>query len=67
LTTPVFVKSPFWNDDDGISAAFPEIENLAGECRFSNCSHIHEPGCRVLQAVSDGEILQGTDWKATTK
>ena len=48
----------FWNDDDGIDVAFPEIENLANECRFSNCSHMHEPGCRVLQAVTEGEIMQ---------
>ena len=58
IDNPGIREIAFWNDDDGISGAFPEIENLAGECRFSNCSHMHEPGCRVLQAVTDGEILQ---------
>ena len=59
IDNPGIREIAFWNDDDGISVAFPEIEILAGECRFSNCSHIHEPGCRVLQAVTNGEILQG--------
>lgn len=58
IDNPGIREIAFWNDDDGIRDAFPEIENLAGECRFSNCSHIHEPGCRVLQAVTDGEVLK---------
>ncbi|MCP4746624.1 MAG: ribosome small subunit-dependent GTPase A [Desulfobacteraceae bacterium] len=59
IDNPGIREIALWNDDDGISVAFPEIEILAGKCRFSNCSHMHEPGCRVLQAVTDGEILQG--------
>lgn len=59
IDNPGIREIAFWNDDDGISAAFPEIEKLAVECRFSNCSHIHEPGCRILQAVTDGEIPEG--------
>ena len=58
IDNPGIREIAFWSDDDGIDVAFPEIENLAGGCRFSNCSHMHEPGCRVLQAVSDGEIFQ---------
>ncbi len=58
IDNPGIREIAFWNDNNGIDVAFPEIENLAGECRFSNCSHMHEPGCRVLQAVSDGEIFQ---------
>lgn len=58
IDNPGIREIAFWNDDNGIDVAFPEIENLAGECRFSNCSHMHEPGCRVLQALTDGEILQ---------
>ncbi len=58
IDNPGIREIALWGDDDGISAAFPEIENLAGECRFSDCSHMHEPGCRVLQAVTEGNILQ---------
>jgi ribosome biogenesis GTPase len=56
IDNPGIREIAFWNDDAGIGAAFPEIEILAGECRFYDCSHMQEPGCRVLQAVSNGEI-----------
>ena len=35
---------------------FPEMLSRAGDCRFYNCTHTHEPGCAVEQAVRDGEI-----------
>ena len=58
IDNPGLREIAFWSDDDGIDASFPEIERLAVECRFSDCRHIHEPGCRILQAVADGEISQ---------
>ncbi|HJX55472.1 MAG TPA: ribosome small subunit-dependent GTPase A [Methanoregula sp.] len=38
----------------GISDTFPDIVELAGGCRFSDCRHEQEPGCAVREAVSDG-------------
>lgn len=35
---------------------FPEIAALVGQCRFNDCSHTHEPGCAVIQAVENEEI-----------
>lgn len=35
---------------------FPEMMRRAPECRFYNCTHIHEPGCAVREAVERGEI-----------
>lgn len=39
-----------------ISLFFPEMFRIAEECRFAPCTHTHEPGCAVKQAVEDGEI-----------
>ena len=39
-------------EDIDIEAAFPEIEKLAGECRFSDCSHQVEPGWKLDQKIS---------------
>lgn len=39
-----------------ISHYFREIFIISSECRFNNCSHTHEPGCAVLQAVEEGQI-----------
>lgn len=35
---------------------FREIFELKGECKFSNCLHLNEPGCAVLRAVEEGKI-----------
>jgi ribosome biogenesis GTPase / thiamine phosphate phosphatase len=56
IDNPGIREISFWDIDGGVEVAFPEIENLAEECRFSDCSHLHEPGCRIRQAVAEGEI-----------
>ena len=35
---------------------FPEIFRISEGCRFNNCTHTHEPGCAVLDAVEQGAI-----------
>ncbi|WP_019419224.1 ribosome small subunit-dependent GTPase A [Paenibacillus sp. OSY-SE] len=40
----------------GLAHTFEDIEALASDCRFSNCSHRHEPGCAVQQAIALGEL-----------
>ena len=59
IDNPGIREIAFWDGDGGIERAFPEIERLALECRFSDCSHMHEPGCRVAQALTAGEIANG--------
>ncbi|WP_022669078.1 ribosome small subunit-dependent GTPase A [Desulfospira joergensenii] len=56
IDNPGIREISFWEVDNGIDAAFPEIEKLSLGCRFTDCSHTHEPGCRVLGAVDKGEI-----------
>jgi ribosome biogenesis GTPase len=35
---------------------FPEMRDLMNQCRFNNCRHINEPGCKVLEAIDEGTI-----------
>jgi len=37
---------------------FADIHSLANECKFSNCTHKHEPGCRVIAAIESGELSE---------
>lgn len=41
-----------------LTSYFPDIFRFAGKCRFSDCTHTHEPGCAVLKAVEDHYIAQ---------
>ena len=43
-------------DDKELWHYFPEMIATAGSCRFYNCTHTHEPGCAVVEAVKSGEI-----------
>ena len=41
-----------------IAALMPDIGVHASECRFYNCTHLHEPGCGVRAALERGEIAE---------
>lgn len=45
-------------EDAEISHYFPEIFNMSAKCRFNNCTHRHEPGCAVLEAVREKAISE---------
>ncbi len=39
-----------------IPRCFPEMDRLLPECQYSNCSHTHEPGCAVKNALASGQV-----------
>lgn len=39
-----------------IDSLFDEITVLAEKCKFTDCTHIHEPGCQVLSALNSGKL-----------
>lgn len=42
----------------GIELTFDKIMKLASDCRYKDCTHVHEQGCAVIEAVEEGEIDQ---------
>ncbi len=56
IDTPGMRELQLWGTDDGLAEVFNDIETLATNCRFSDCTHTHETACAVRDAVSRGEV-----------
>lgn len=56
IDTPGMREIQIHGSESSLQSTFTDIEQLAKQCRFSNCSHINEPGCEVLNAVERGEL-----------
>jgi ribosome biogenesis GTPase len=55
IDTPGIRELQLW-DTGGLEETFADVEELAAECRFSDCSHGVEPGCAVKSALASGEL-----------
>jgi ribosome biogenesis GTPase len=58
IDTPGMRELALWADaaSDGADLGFSDIDELARECRFRDCTHRGEPGCAVLAAVDAGTL-----------
>jgi len=55
--TPGWKSLALWDTEpEEIDGYFPELRELVQHCQFSDCTHIHEPGCAVLAAVEQGMV-----------
>ena len=66
MDTPGMRELQLWSDEDGLERAFDDIEELAGQCRFRNCTHGNEPGCAVKTAIECGALDAGR-WQSYLK
>lgn len=58
IDTPGMREFGVLASDEAIETSFADINLLAQECHFRDCSHTNEPGCAVLQALETGRISQ---------
>ena len=57
IDTPGIREFGLWDlDRDTLRDYFPEFEEPAELCRFTNCTHVHEPNCEVKARVESGEL-----------
>ena len=57
IDTPGIRELQLWDSSDGgMGETFSDVEELAAECRFNDCTHTSEPGCAVLAAVEAGTL-----------
>ena len=56
LDTPGMRELQLWDGDAGLRIAFADIEEIAGNCYFSDCLHQGEPRCAIREALQEGSI-----------
>lgn len=59
IDTPGMRELTLWEAQEGLGQAFEDVEELAQQCRFSDCVHSSEPGCAVRAAIADGTLSAG--------
>ncbi|MEN2447494.1 ribosome small subunit-dependent GTPase A, partial [Bacillus sp. JR_15] len=59
IDTPGMRALELWESEEGFRQSFSDIDQLAKNCRFSDCMHQTEPGCSVQEALADGRLDAG--------
>ena len=58
IDTPGMRELQLWGSVSGLQDSFGDVEELARQCRFSDCQHEKEPGCAVQSALQAGVMGQ---------
>ena len=66
IDTPGMREFGMWDNDTGIEKTFTDIEELAAQCKFRNCTHTNEPGCAIQKALTTGK-LEINRWQSYQK
>ena len=57
VDTPGMREVGMWEiNPEGLDVCFPDFRPFLGDCKFSTCTHIHEPGCALKMAVEAGQL-----------
>jgi ribosome biogenesis GTPase / thiamine phosphate phosphatase len=64
LDTPGIRELQLWDAD--LEQTFADVEEIALNCRFSDCNHDQEPGCAIRAALADGSLSEER-WQSYVK
>ena len=56
IDTPGMRELQLTGNEDGVALVFPDVDALAHSCRFGDCEHEREPGCKVREALTRGDL-----------
>ena len=57
VDTPGMREVGMWEiNPEGLDVCFPDFRPFLGDCKFSTCTHLHEPGCAIKAAVDAGQL-----------
>lgn len=65
IDTPGIRAVGLVSDSDAVAETFSDVDEIAEDCRFSDCQHDGQPGCAVAAAIESGEITakRVDDWR----
>jgi ribosome biogenesis GTPase len=65
IDTPGLRELQLWNATEGLTQTFADVDELAAQCRFTDCQHQKEPGCAVQAALASGilEVDRLESWR----
>ncbi len=56
IDTPGMREVQLHGDETALERSFPDVYEIASQCRFANCTHSGEPGCTIEAALGDGTL-----------
>jgi ribosome biogenesis GTPase len=56
IDTPGLRELQLWGATEGVEHTFSDVEDLAAQCKYSDCGHTSEPGCAVQAAIAEGRL-----------
>ncbi len=56
IDTPGMREIQIWDGSEGLEKTFADVEELAANCKFSDCKHESEPNCGINEAVKNGTL-----------
>lgn len=56
IDTPGMRELGMWEAGTGLGTVFKDVQEYLGTCRFTDCTHVNEPGCAILAAIESGEL-----------
>ena len=58
VDTPGMREFGLWSGQETVSHIFNDVERLAQQCRFRDCTHHEEPGCAIWEAITNGQLME---------
>lgn len=58
VDTPGMREFGLWSGQETVSHAFDDVERIAQQCRFRDCTHHEEPGCAIWEAITNGHLME---------
>jgi ribosome biogenesis GTPase len=57
IDTPGLRELQLWGSEGALETVFADIDTLALNCQYTNCTHLTEPGCAVQEAITTGQLM----------